>query len=82
MRASFFRTLLHESDSSLVYTRQELALRIGYLFVSAALAGAFGVSLACIRPFLVITRFTGASSIRYWAPGWPLRHERVRANLL
>jgi len=28
------------------YTKKELALRIGYLFVSAALAGAFGGLLA------------------------------------
>ena len=32
---------------TLFYTKREIALRIGYLFVSAALAGAFGGLLAC-----------------------------------
>ncbi|KDN36615.1 hypothetical protein RSAG8_10718, partial [Rhizoctonia solani AG-8 WAC10335] len=31
------------------YTRKELALRIGYLFVSSALAGAFGVRAVSVR---------------------------------
>lgn len=32
---------------TLFYTKREIALRIGYLFVSAAIAGAFGGLLAC-----------------------------------
>ncbi|KAB5588418.1 MFS transporter [Ceratobasidium theobromae] len=43
------------------YTRKELALRIGYLFVSAALAGAFGGLLAT-----GIGQMEGVSGLRGW----------------
>lgn len=46
---------------TLFYTRRELALRIGYLFVSAALAGAFGGLLA-----YAIGNMDGVAGQRAW----------------
>ncbi|CAE6481186.1 unnamed protein product [Rhizoctonia solani] len=43
------------------YTRKELALRIGYLFVSSALAGAFGGLLAT-----AIGQMDGVAGLRGW----------------
>jgi hypothetical protein len=45
------------------YTKRELALRIGYLFVSAALAGAFGG----VRPHLLSSSPTPLTTISYLA---------------
>ena len=45
----------------LVYTRRELAVRIGYLFVASALAGACGGLLA-----FAIGNLDGTSGMRGW----------------
>jgi hypothetical protein len=45
------------------YTKRELALRIGYLFVSAALAGAFGG----VRPHLLSSSPAPLTAISYSA---------------
>lgn len=57
------------------YTRKELALRIGYLFVSAALAGACGGLLAYGIGFL-----DGRSGMKGWR--WILIIEGLPATML
>ena len=64
-----------------VYTRKELAVRIGYLFVSAALAGACGVSPPPSPTRCTFSQvLSGTSSIRYWQHGRNCRNERVGLN--
>ncbi|CAE6442089.1 unnamed protein product [Rhizoctonia solani] len=57
------------------YTRKELALRIGYLFVSSALAGAFGGLLAT-----AIGQMDGVAGQRGWR--WIIIIEGIPAVLL
>lgn len=57
------------------YTRKELALRIGYLFVSSALAGAFGGLLAT-----AIGQMDGVAGLRGWR--WILIIEGIPSVIL
>ncbi len=49
------------------YTKNELALRVGYLFVSAAIAGAVGGLLA-----YAIGNMDGVAGMHGWRVGFPL----------